>query len=191
MGWFSKKTDPIQSHAHALDAEIAALESKIRKLNAQIEKTEKTAPALPAPTTPRLRTSVPSAETDIPHRAAPTSTSAPTTVPASAAASTKNAIEVDLPPTSAAAAPIEISAHYNSHGVRKFDLLGALQRFRKSLTGPEPSNPKLVTYLAAGNIHGLRPLRYEQRVARNRFIVLCFVLLGILFAIFKLLIPSL
>ena len=185
MGWFSKKTDPIQSRAHALDAEIATLESKIRKLNAQIEKTT---PAVPAPTTPRLRTSVQPAETDIPHRPSPTPASM--SVTASAAAS-QNAIEVDLPPTSVVPVPVEIPAHYNSHGVRKFDLLGALQRFRKSLTGPEPSNPKLVTYLAAGNIHGLRPLRYEQRVARNRFIVLCFVLLGILFAIFKLLIPSL
>ena len=184
MGWFSKKTDPIQSRAHALDAEIATHESKIRKLNAQIEKT---APVVPAPTTPRLRTSVLPAETDIPHRPSPPSASAP----AVAVSVTKSAIEVDLPPTSVASVPVEIPAHYNSHGVRKFDLLGALQRFRKSLTGPEPSNPKLVTYLAAGNIHGLRPLRYEQRVARNRFIVLCFVLLGILFAIFKLLIPSL
>ncbi len=184
MGWFSKKTDPIQSRAHALDAEIATLESKIRKLNAQIEKT---AQAVSAPTKPRLRTNAQPAETDIPHRASQT----PPTAPASAISPTKSAIEVDLPPISIAPASVEIPAHYNSHGVRKFDLLGALQRFRKSLTGPEPSNPKLVTYLAAGNIHGLRPLRYEQRVARNRFIVLCFVLLGILFAIFKLLIPSL
>lgn len=183
MGWFSKKTDPIQSRAHALDAEIATLESKIRKLNAQIEKTTPAAPAAPLPTTPRLRTSVQPAETAIPHRAAPT--------PATTTAPTRSAIEVDLPPTSGAPAPVEMPAYYNARGVRKFDLLGALQRFRKSLTGPEPSNPKLVTYLAAGNIHGLRPLRHEQRVARNRFIVLCLVLLGILFAIFKLLVPSL
>jgi ABC-type microcin C transport system permease subunit YejB len=34
-----------------------------------------------------------------------------------------------------------------------------------------------VNYLAAGSIQGLRPLRYEKRVARNRFIVFVVVLI--------------
>jgi hypothetical protein len=38
-------------------------------------------------------------------------------------------------------------------------------------------NPKLVNYLAAGSIQGLRPMRYEKRVARNRFL---FIVLGVL-----------
>ena len=46
-----------------------------------------------------------------------------------------------------------------------------------------------MNYLAAGSIQGLRPLRYEKRVARNRFIflvvVLVLVLWGILAVIFK------
>ena len=33
-------------------------------------------------------------------------------------------------------------------------------------------NPKLVNYLAAGSIQGLRPMRYEKRVARNRVLAL-------------------
>ncbi len=41
-----------------------------------------------------------------------------------------------------------------------------------------------MNYLAAGGIQGLRPLRYEKRVARNRFIffvtILTLVLLGML-----------
>jgi cell division protein FtsB len=41
-----------------------------------------------------------------------------------------------------------------------------------------------VSYLAAGGIQGLRPLRYEKRVARNRFIffvvILFLALLGTL-----------
>jgi hypothetical protein len=41
------------------------------------------------------------------------------------------------------------------------------------------SNPRLVTYLAAGGVRGLRPLRYEKRVARNRVILFA----GILFAL--------
>ena len=50
--------------------------------------------------------------------------------------------------------------------------------------GPSTNNPKLVHYLAAGGVQGLRPLRYEKRVARNRFIffvaALFLALLGIL-----------
>ena len=42
--------------------------------------------------------------------------------------------------------------------------------------GPATNNPKLVNYLAAGSIQGLRPMRYEKRVARNRFIFLVVVL---------------
>lgn len=45
-------------------------------------------------------------------------------------------------------------------------------------------NPRLVSYLAAGGVQGLQPLRKEKRVARNRFILfvvfLMLVLLGTL-----------
>ena len=41
-----------------------------------------------------------------------------------------------------------------------------------ALRGSPAVNPKLVSYLAAGSIKGLRPLRYEKRIARNRFIFL-------------------
>jgi cell division protein FtsB len=46
-----------------------------------------------------------------------------------------------------------------------------------------------VSYLAAGGIQGLRPLRYEKRVARNRFIffviILFLALLGTLLVFLK------
>jgi hypothetical protein len=62
--------------------------------------------------------------------------------------------------------------HYNDLGVRKYDLPALFGRLRNHLRGPSTTNPKLVSYLAAGGIQGLRPMRYEKRVARNRFIVL-------------------
>lgn len=79
-------------------------------------------------------------------------------------------------------APLEPTAtpeHYNELGLRKFDLAASVARLVNSFRGPATSNPKLVNYLAAGSVQGLRPLRYERRVARNRFIVLAafFVLL--------------
>jgi hypothetical protein len=73
---------------------------------------------------------------------------------------------------------------FNEFGVRKYDLPGLFGRLRQQFRRPTTSNPRLVTYLAAGGVQGLRPLRYEKRVARNRFIlvviVLFLVLVGIL-----------
>ncbi|HRT55732.1 MAG TPA: hypothetical protein P5038_03795, partial [Candidatus Paceibacterota bacterium] len=66
--------------------------------------------------------------------------------------------------------------HYNELGVRKYDLPALLRRLRNHFRGPSTTNPKLVSYLAAGGIQGLRPLRYEKRVARNRFIALVIIL---------------
>ena len=69
--------------------------------------------------------------------------------------------------------------HYNELGVRKYDLPALFRRLREHFRGPSTTNPKLVSYLAAGGIQGLRPLRYEKRVARNRFLffVICLVLI--------------
>src|SRR5207244_9429774 len=75
------------------------------------------------------------------------------------------------------------AAHYNDLGVRKYDLASWWRRWTNHLRGPPTSNPKLVNYLAAGSIQGLRPLRYEKRVARNRFIVLVGVLIAVLWGL--------
>ena len=66
---------------------------------------------------------------------------------------------------------------YNELGVRKYDLPALWHRLRNHFRRPTTTNPRLVNYLAAGGVHGLRPMRYEKRVARNRFIAL----VGLLF----------
>jgi hypothetical protein len=80
-------------------------------------------------------------------------------------------------------------AHYNELGVRKYDFPAFWRRIKAHFRGPAASNPKLVSYLAAGGIQGLAPLRYERRVARNRFIALVIflflVLLGIIAVFLK------
>ena len=73
--------------------------------------------------------------------------------------------------------------HYNELGVRKYDLAAFLQRFRNHLHGPPTPNPNLVNLLAAGSVQGLRPLRYEKRVARYRVIALAVVLLAVVLGI--------
>ena len=56
-----------------------------------------------------------------------------------------------------------------------------IKNFRKP---PVSTNPKMVNFLAAGSIQGLRPLRYERRVARNRFLAFTSVLVLILIGLF-------
>jgi hypothetical protein len=162
MGLFKKKSDPLSDRARALNQEIAQLEAQIKKLDSRMQKDD---------SQPRLRS------TALPHG---------TTVshqndadPAPPAASPQEPIfeEIDRdrlkPP---AAASEETPQHFNDLGMRKYDLAALFKRWRNHFQGPSTTNPRLVSYLAAGGIQGLRPLRYEKRVARNRFIALVIVL---------------
>ena len=54
---------------------------------------------------------------------------------------------------------------------------------KNHLSGPGGNNPAMAKMLAAGSIHGLRPLRKERRVARNRFIFLFVTLLAVLWGL--------
>ena len=72
-------------------------------------------------------------------------------------------------------------------GIRQDDLAASWKRMKNHLKGPTTTNPNLVNYLAAGSIQGLRPLRYERRVARNRFMVLAAIFVLILWGILALL----
>lgn len=168
MGLFQKKHDPISDKARALTAQIEALESQIKQLSSEAERPQ-----------PRFRSST-----------APggLATRPPAAAPAPVVEPREHFERVDHTPLQSAA-PQPSHEHYNEMGVRKFDLLAAWQKFKDLFKTPPASNPKLVNYLAAGSIQGLRPLRYEKRVARNRFIflvaVLLLVLWGILAVIFK------
>lgn len=175
MGWFKNKSDPISERARALNQEIAALEAQIRELHARESEPPVPNLALPKKQTspqPRLRSTV-----------------LPQTQAASAPPS------ASLPPTSElfeeldqdrlqAQPDVVTPEHYNELGVRKYDLVSLWRRLKNHFRGPATSNPKLVNYLAAGSIQGLRPLRYEKRVARNRFIFAVVLLVLILWGIF-------
>jgi hypothetical protein len=161
MGLFKKK-DPFSERARALNAEIAGLEAQIQKLGSQLSE---------KPPQPRLRsTTRPGGQ---PVR--PASTSTPVHTPVFEAN--------DYQKNTASLEPEITPQHFNDLGVRKYDLAAALRRVQNYFRGPPAHNPKLVSYLAAGSIKGLRPLRYEKRVARNRFIALCVVLLLIAWGI--------
>ncbi len=157
MGPAKKKVDPISDRSRALSDQIAALEAEIKKLDTQLQR----APA------PRLRS------TAIPHGATVTRPHEPPPAPLH-----EPVFEPVKPlrETNETAAPDQ----FNELGVRKYDLPGLFSRIRNHFRRPTTNNPRLVAYLAAGGVHGLRPMRYEKRVARNRFIALAIVLFVIL-----------
>jgi hypothetical protein len=158
-----KKGDPISERARALTDQIASLEAQIKRLDTQLQQTP----------VPRLRS------TAVPHGA----TVARATDPPPAAAHEPVFEEVKpLRQVVETAAPDQ----FNEFGVRKYDLPGLFGRLRQHFRRPTTSNPRLVTYLAAGGVQGLRPLRYEKRVARNRFILLVVVLFLILLGVISL-----
>ena len=162
----AKKPDLISDKARSLEAEIAALEAEIKKLDTQLQK---------APAGPKFRsTATPHGET-IPHIAEKPVAPPP---PAPKAEPVFEELKSNpLEPRAVTEAP-EI---FNELGVRKYDLPALWNRLRNHFHGPTTNNPRLVNYLAAGGVHGLRPLRYEKRVARNRFILFAIFLFVILF----------
>ncbi|MEI7731829.1 MAG: hypothetical protein WCO56_19815 [Verrucomicrobiota bacterium] len=152
MSFFRKKPDPITERNKALNQRIAQLEAEIKQLNN----------TNPPDSPPRPR--------PIPQPPATTSSTQPSRPPAAPLF-----IEAARKPAVPSMEAIPQPQLYNDLGVRKYNLAEAIRRLFSHFRGPEPSNPKFVSYLAAGNIQGLRPLRYEKRVARNRFIALVIV----------------
>jgi len=165
MGLFTNKrqSDPIADRSRALSEEIAALESQIKALGSQIGE---------SPPQPRLRS------TALPGH------SSPGALPRIAEPVFED-VENDRVTFDAERATTP--SHFNELGVRKFDLVAAWRRLQKHVYGPSANNPKLVNYLAAGSIQGLRPLRYEKRVARNRVIALTLILIGVILGILAIL----
>jgi hypothetical protein len=160
----AKKPDPISDKARSLEAEIAALESEIKKLDSQLQR----------PAGPRFRSTATAAGTTMarpPEKPVP-----PPPTP-----KVEPVFEELKSSPFAATGAAEAPDLYNELGVRKYDLPALWNRLRNHFSGPSTSNPRLVNYLAAGGVHGLRPLRYEKRVARNRFIVFSVILFLILF----------
>jgi hypothetical protein len=161
MGWFKRKIDPMTSRSRELHSEIAALESQINQLS--------NASTLGDP----LQIHTVLKETRY--------------LPPDPILRADEALTHSLPPVTDSNCP----GLYNDQGVRKFDLAGWWLRARRQPAPSPTGNDKLVAYLAAGRNYGYTALRSERRVARNRFILLAFVLLAMLWTVLSLLIPQL
>ncbi len=161
MSLFRKKSDPLSERARAVEAEIAALQ-------AQIKQAESGQPLWPA--TPKLRsTTLPGGP-----KAEPPP---PPATPVFEDVDHKR-LKASNPAPPAAAAHPEL-------GPRPRGFSATIQNLKRRFGLTPSSNPKLVKLLDSGQIQGLRPLRYERRVARNRFFVLTAVLLAVLYGLFK------
>ncbi|MBM3877890.1 MAG: hypothetical protein FJ386_14450 [Verrucomicrobia bacterium] len=162
------------------------LQEELDAVQAEIERLQGGAPA-----GPRLRsTALPDGQRvvrspEVPAAPAPAPV---TTLPAPARVESLP----DVAPRALPLAPPARSsaAHYNEFGVRKFDLSGWWQSFKGRAAGPAQTAPGILPLLTAGTLHGLRPLRYEQRVARNRFIGLFLVLLLALLGLFTMVLKN-
>ena len=163
MAFAKKKNDPISDRSRALNDQIAALETEIKKLDTQLQRVP----------TPKFRS------TAIPHGATIARAHEPAPPPPPPVQEPVFEEVKPLSDTEETAAPDQ----FNDLGVRKYDLPALFNRIRNHFRRPTTNNPRLVAYLAAGGVHGLRPMRYEKRVARNRFIALAVVLLLVLLCV--------
>jgi len=161
MRLFRKKPDPITESERQLNTKLAALEGELRELHARLSSPSTSDPA----STPGARTFAP-----VPGPGQPGARE-----PRFEAVSRRG---VQGPPEREST-----PAHYNELGVRKYDPVATLRKWLAQLRSTPTANPKLVNYLAAGSIHGLRPLRYEKRIARNRFVALSVFFLAILWGL--------
>jgi hypothetical protein len=164
-----KKSDPIAARTRTLNDQIAALETEIKKLDTQISRTP----------SPKLRSTAMPHGATVPH-------SSEKSAPAPSPASHEPVFEEISSKSISARAEAESPDHYNDLGVRKYDLPALWSRLKNHFHGPTSNNPRLVNYLAHGGVHGLRPMRYEKRVARNRFIALVIFLFVVLLCVISL-----
>lgn len=164
MKLFSRQADPISEREKELARELRALEDQIAELDSEVRETE---------SRPRVRSTV-----------------RPREIPSQNPFASRQEVvfePVDNEPITEPE-PLDVECeHYNELGVRKINLLRVWRRWQQTFRKNPASQSKFVNYLAAGSIQGIRPLRYERRIARNRFVVMFIGLLVILFGIFALL----
>ena len=177
MSWLKRRPDPISERARALNSEIAALESQIKRLDARLHRA---APHL------RVRsTTLPQGD----RLAHPEATAEQAAALPPAPSREPIFEDLELRDFKSPGEPPNTPEHYNELGVRKYDVTTLVTRVKQWFQGPSTMNPRLVSYLAAGGIQGLQPLRREKRVARNRLIALaaflCLVLIGLVFIIVR------
>jgi hypothetical protein len=180
MGLFKKKADPITERARALNDQIADLESQIAKLADKLDSQPPESPPPPEPPAKAVR-SIPAEPLQNQPRLRSTAFPQKHVVMHSPA---EEPVFEDVPNNPFKANGEEPPEEPEPDiGVRKGTFSEMWQRLQNHFRTPPAANPKLVSYLAAGSIQGLRPLRYEKRVARNRTIALMIILIIVIWGL--------
>ena len=195
MGLFNKKQDPFFERERDIQKQISAIQQEIQRLN-------QNGSERPSPSNGHAQNGTPSAE----RSAIPSFGDRPPRIRSTArpdGSRPQPSIQAIPEDPAEVIDPIFEEVHQKNPfhspsskgreqdqamGLRQDDFVSSWERIRNHFRGPVTSNPKLVNYLAAGSIQGLRPLRYEKRVARNRFIALASILVVILWGILALII---
>lgn len=157
MGLFKKKADPLAQRAQTLNRRIAELEAEIARLSQGVEGGAARRPAAGEGSGAGLVRPV-----------------------APGAVSSHEPVFERMPPR-----PVDPRAGEPAGqeavelGLKRRAWSQWWRRMKAHFVDPPPANEKLVNYLAAGGIQGLRPLRFERRIARNR-IIFVVVVLGLL-----------
>jgi hypothetical protein len=169
MGLFGKKKDPLNDRENSLNAEIESLEEQIERLKtvlgsaSNVSETHDQSAAAPArPGGAGRALGRPDAD--------------PVFEP------------VDQNRLHDTKTPNPFSKVKEPRSIHNEGSVSFWEKLTRFFRGPTSSNPKLVNYLAAGNIHGLRPLRYEKRIHRNRTLLWVGILLVALIGLIKMLI---
>jgi hypothetical protein len=198
---------PVDAHEKALNDEIARLEREIASLNSSTSNTKLRETVLPANASQPVKTDAVLRDPAGAHLVSP-----PNSTGANGLIAVSNDMAavtpLPLPPTaplapralplisdSAATTPLAAprvseelgDPRFNELGMRKFDVLawwrGLVAKVRQHTMGPTSNNPHMIRYLATGSVQGLRPLRYERRVARNRLLALVTTLVVVLYGL--------
>jgi hypothetical protein len=155
----SKQDDPISERSRALNAEIATLEAQIRELDTQLVS---------------ARSHGRPDDSRAPHQS-PGDMEPPAFEP------------MNRPAMPAQGRFLGAHARTDTAEAAKPDPGRGTRGRKKKAAATAAHDPRLINYLAAGGIQGLRPLRYEKRVARNRVLTLALILFFVLWGLVALL----
>jgi hypothetical protein len=168
MGLFRKKPDPLAQRAQSLNRRIAELEAEIARLNQHLP----TSDSPPASISTPVPAQDPARPNNPQQRSKPSQTQSPNP--------SHEPVFEDMPPRPLEPKnPTPQGKESVQLGLKRPLWSEWWRRLKRQFVDPPPANEKLVNYLAAGSIQGLRSLRYERRIARNRIIFVC-VVLGLL-----------
>ena len=195
----SRPAIPLDAHEKALSEEISRLEKEIATLKRPRTKPERTSqfpPTIGSSSTPEPAVKPGNVSPEVVKSPKPTTPSSSSVPPLPLPPTFPPGLKIQSPTfelarsataPSIASVEVPLDPRFNELGVRKFDLgswwRARVARLRQHTMGPTSSNPHMIKYLATGSVQGLRPLRYERRVARNRLLALVATLVIVLYGL--------